>query len=111
MRPHFLVIGGQKCGTSWLQDNLSQHPRVWLPPIKEIHYFDQGNVGLYARLLGTSKRMRKARFYATQQLRAWLSGETHELRWAINYWLAYRDDEWYCGLFPNRPLGLPAVLF
>jgi hypothetical protein len=103
MRPHFLVIGGQKCGTSWLQDNLSQHPQVWLPPIKEIHYFDQGNVEFHVRFLGTSKRMRKARFYAAKQFRAWLSGDTHELWWAINYWLAYRDDNWYRSLFPDRP--------
>lgn len=36
--PTFLVIGGQKCGTSWLGHHLSQHPDVFLPP-GEVHYF------------------------------------------------------------------------
>jgi len=38
--PHFLCIGAQKAGTTWLHRNLVCHPDVWLPPIKEIHYFD-----------------------------------------------------------------------
>jgi hypothetical protein len=103
MRPHFLVIGGQKCGTSWLQDNLVQHPQIWLPPTKEVHYFDRGNVGLHLRLFGTSKRMRKARAYAAAQFQAWLSGEAHELGWSLYYWLGPRNDDWYRGLFPDRP--------
>lgn len=36
----FLVIGAQKAGTSWLWVNLRKHPQIWMPPIKEIHYFD-----------------------------------------------------------------------
>jgi hypothetical protein len=38
--PHFLCIGAHKSGTTWLYQNLRQHPAVWLPPIKELHYFD-----------------------------------------------------------------------
>jgi len=30
----------QKAGTSWLNEKLRQHPGLWLPPIKELHYFD-----------------------------------------------------------------------
>ena len=41
MFPHFLCIGAQKAGTTWLYDNLKQHPGVWLAPIKEIFYFDK----------------------------------------------------------------------
>lgn len=103
MRPNFLVIGGQKCGTSWLQDNLSQHPQVWLPPTKEIHYLDHGNSTLHTRLFSTSKRMRKARAYACAQLKAWASGRPHDLEWALRYWLGRRDDAWYGNLFPDWP--------
>ncbi len=39
MLPNFLIIGAQKCGTSWLHRMLSQHPRVWMPPDKELEYF------------------------------------------------------------------------
>lgn len=38
--PSFLCIGAQKAGTSWLYAQLRQHPDIWLPPIKELHYFD-----------------------------------------------------------------------
>lgn len=38
--PEFLCIGTQKAGTSWLFEQLRQHPEIWLPPIKELHYFD-----------------------------------------------------------------------
>jgi len=38
--PDFLVIGAQKAGTTWLFQNLRMHPQVWLPPEKEIHFFD-----------------------------------------------------------------------
>jgi hypothetical protein len=38
--PHFLCIGAQKAGTSWLFEKLMSHPAVWMPPIKELHFFD-----------------------------------------------------------------------
>jgi hypothetical protein len=38
--PHFLCIGAHKSGTTWLYENLKRHPAVWLPPIKELHFFD-----------------------------------------------------------------------
>lgn len=37
--PHFLVLGTQKGGTTSLQKLLAQHPGVYLPPCKEVHYF------------------------------------------------------------------------
>lgn len=38
--PDFVCIGAQKAGTTWLYDNLSTHPAVWLPPEKEMHFFN-----------------------------------------------------------------------
>lgn len=38
--PSFLCIGAQKAATSWLYKNLLEHPDVWMPPLKELHYFD-----------------------------------------------------------------------
>ena len=40
--PNFLVIGAQKSGSSWLASILRQHPDVFLPSSKEIHFFDGG---------------------------------------------------------------------
>ncbi|MFN3652262.1 MAG: sulfotransferase family protein [Armatimonadota bacterium] len=39
--PDFLGIGAQKSGTSWLDANLRHHPDVYLPPRKELHYWDR----------------------------------------------------------------------
>jgi hypothetical protein len=39
--PNFLCIGAQKAGTSWLYHQLNLHPDFWMPPIKELRYFDQ----------------------------------------------------------------------
>jgi hypothetical protein len=39
--PDFLCVGAQKGGTSWLYRQLATHPDFWMPPIKELHYFDK----------------------------------------------------------------------
>jgi Sulfotransferase family len=42
--PSFLCIGAQKAGTTWLFEQLIGHPEVWMPPVKELHYFDHRHV-------------------------------------------------------------------
>jgi hypothetical protein len=39
--PDFLCIGAQKAGTGWLYEQLRNHPDFWMPPMKELHYFDR----------------------------------------------------------------------
>ena len=39
LRPNFLVIGAQKAGTTALHGYLRQHPAVFSPDWKELHYF------------------------------------------------------------------------
>src|SRR5262245_30617021 len=39
--PDFLCIGLQKAATGWLYDQLQFHPEFWMPPIKELHFFDR----------------------------------------------------------------------
>ncbi len=39
--PDFFCIGAQKAGTGWLYEQLRDHPDFWMPPIKELHYFDR----------------------------------------------------------------------
>lgn len=38
--PSFLVIGAQKAGTTWLHEMLGEHPDVFLPSPKELHFLD-----------------------------------------------------------------------
>jgi Sulfotransferase family len=40
-RPDFLCVGVHKGGTTWLYQQLDSHPDFWMPPLKELHYFDQ----------------------------------------------------------------------
>lgn len=39
--PDFICIGAQKAGTTWLYRQLASHPDFWMPPRKEIHYFNE----------------------------------------------------------------------
>lgn len=39
--PNFLIIGAQKAGTTWLAEILNQHPDVFIPTQKEIHFFNK----------------------------------------------------------------------
>ena len=39
--PDFICFGAQKAGTGWLYEQLRPHPDFWMPPLKELHYFDR----------------------------------------------------------------------
>lgn len=41
--PNFLIVGGQKCGTSWLHSMLAQHPQTFMSKRKELFYFSKSN--------------------------------------------------------------------
>jgi len=44
--PNFMVIGGARCGTTWLHKILSSHSSVFLPEVKEPDYFNRRLVKL-----------------------------------------------------------------
>lgn len=44
MKPNFLVIGAAKAGTTWLYSCLYEHPEIYLPDIKELHFFSYESV-------------------------------------------------------------------
>lgn len=37
----FLVLGCQRCGTTWLDAALREHPEIYLPPQKQTYFFDR----------------------------------------------------------------------
>lgn len=102
--PHFLGIGAQKAATTWLDRCLRAHPGLWLPPIKELHYFTHRRVdlrpGLSGRLLGTDWVNRRLRRYLRRRL---LSDARYldpvGLRWDLRFFLGSRSDAWYASLF------------
>lgn len=38
--PSFVCVGLGRSGTGWLFDQLARHPDFWMPPIKELSFFD-----------------------------------------------------------------------
>ncbi len=112
MYPDFLCIGAQKSGTTWLHDNLVRHPQIWLPPVKEIHYFDRPYDPLTARLFGRAVRLRKGREHLRQTARRFATGQasSRDLAWARRYALGRRSDAWYGSLFEQRPGIVPGEI-
>lgn len=49
VHPNFLVIGAEKAGTTWLYARLAEHPDVYVPDTKEIHYFNEYDSNLNPR--------------------------------------------------------------
>lgn len=84
--PDFLVIGAQRAGTTWLHRVLSQHPELWLPPVKELHYFDRLDT---KRTILEPKERRRVGLKRLVSLDPWL----------FNYWFRRRSDRWYASLF------------
>lgn len=39
--PNFLYIGAEKAGSSWIYEILREHPQVYVPPAKDIQFFDK----------------------------------------------------------------------
>ncbi len=52
--PNFLIVGAQKAATTSIFDILNHHSEIYLPPEKEVHFFDypekiNKGIGYYAR--------------------------------------------------------------
>jgi hypothetical protein len=97
--PQFVVIGAQKSGTTWLYSNLKVHDGLWLPPEKELHYFDEKRYDR-SSLLGRIRRDRRWRRQFKHQvslLREDFSAD--HLRWSLRYLTRPPDDDWYLSLF------------
>ncbi|HDK26826.1 MAG TPA: hypothetical protein ENG48_07050 [Candidatus Atribacteria bacterium] len=40
MKPNFLYIGADKCGSTWIYKCLEAHPQVYVPVCKDLQFFD-----------------------------------------------------------------------
>ena len=103
--PDFFCIGAQKAGTTWLHENLRRHPGVWMPPVKELQYFNQIHVPGHR---AWTQRHRDG--HALRALKAHVRSATPDLR---HVRLLARitdpaiDDDWYRSIFAHagdRPL-------
>ena len=111
MPPHFISIGEQKAGTSWLYDQLCHHPEFAMPPVKELHYFDQiEQRGEPVRLRRKQdvkdlrRRVRRARVAGPQIAELGISpnrkAAVKQFRRAIRrHYVADKTHSWYRSLF------------
>ena len=109
LEKHFIGIGPQKTGTSWLARTLRRHPDVDIPRVKEIRYF-WVNQFLQSPSLGKmlfnkhwhykGKRSRLQR-YAKTHLKDVRRGKFKfsNVRWDLKYFFGGHSDNWYASLF------------
>ena len=99
--PDFLCVGAQKSGTTWLYENLKQQTEVWLPPLKEINFFN--------RLVfseGSAYSGRWARQSAISRLHNATKNTLIDDNW-LNFLFHFCkkdvDLEWYSNIYEKAP--------
>lgn len=55
--PNLFIVGAQKGGTTTLYETLKQHPQIFMPPIKEPHYFSRDRVIVDRDLIVTKEHV------------------------------------------------------
>lgn len=104
--PDFLCIGALKCGTTWLYRNLRAHPLVWLPPLKELNYFNIHHPTPFFDAAGQPATLRRRTAAEAPRLRA-AAGMTaarkrRDLASLAEIAAEPVDDAWYLRLFARR---------
>ena len=97
--PDFVCIGAQKAGTTWLYKNLNHHPDMWLPPVKEIHYFDR--VRINEVLLGEWEMPHKEGIF-NRYIKHQFPPDLNEIRWLRKYYQYRLSKNSYLNLFDDR---------
>jgi hypothetical protein len=105
MFPHFLCIGAQKAGTTWLHENLTQQSEIWLPPVKEIHFLDHAKPSFLHLAVSRFTHHKLARANARAKFLDLLRGRAAPAEARLALRLAYwpRDWAWYESLLPDDP--------
>ena len=94
---YFVCVGAQKAGTTWLSNLLSEHPDIFVTPVKEIHYFD--HVQGLTHKLSPYKRWSRFRKHLQNNLLSFNGTKHYQMRWFRNYLRGPISDEWYASLF------------
>jgi len=97
----FLSVGAMKAGTTWLYEQLKNHPDIYFTPEKEIHYF-ANKVGIENQL-DHRNRILKLKLVMEKYAKgnpSYLSKHLDEIYWYANF--AHSkiiSNEWYESLF------------
>lgn len=112
-KPTFLGIGAHKAGTSWLYQQLTDHPKVYMPPKKEIHFFDRSPDYLSPNTLSEPSPLLRPFKLETQDLRnmavdtarmtkCLLTGDFDKAKWYRKWLFGYYNEGWYASLFESH---------
>jgi Sulfotransferase family len=102
MYASFLGVGAQRAATTWLHHSLRRHPDLWLPPAKELHYFDWMAAGpsLIDRLTSENRLAMLWRQRVRGELRSALRrADLARIRREMSYELLPPSDSRYLGMF------------
>jgi hypothetical protein len=99
MLPNFLVIGAQKAGTTWLDRNLRVHSGIWLPPEKEIHYFDLPPIPFVLCAFAPNRGDRHWVITRIGAAYRKAKAQPQHAAWYRRCYLQPRTDHWYASLF------------
>lgn len=105
--PDFLGIGAPRAATTWLYNVLSTHPDIWLPPIKELHYFDVKDPCVDRssfRKKHILSRLKQNIAFATKPIWAefypdYASKIKIDISFDLKYFFGEANDRWYGSLF------------
>lgn len=105
--PDFLCIGIQKAGTTWLYNNLKNHPQVALPVFKELHFYDEIHLNVKRNIISRlfdkhwmNKWWRKTLVHSTYK--ALREFNLKRMLWLSFYFFYPRNHFWYKALFPTN---------
>lgn len=112
--PDFLGIGAPRAGTTWLWTTLRAHPQIWMPPRKELHFFDRPGKYPTARHL-QHEHLATRMFRFDRSGRKWwrvlgtdiyylMTGRNKfsEIPWLLRYHFSRVNDPWYLSLFEGH---------
>ncbi|MEL6553284.1 MAG: sulfotransferase [Cyanobacteria bacterium J06621_11] len=109
-KPNFLGIGVHKAGTSWLYQQLVDHSEVYMPPKKEIHFFDRSLRYLSPNMLAESSPFLRPFKLSSRDLgdaardvarivKHTLTGDFEKAAWYRKWVFGYYNEDWYASLF------------
>ena len=116
-KPDFLGIGAPRTGSSWLWLAMLEHPQIWMPPRKELHYFTRnekyptpGQLSkdyAWQRLFGRDQNCRKWKQELGKDVSRVLDGRMKwaDVPWLVRYYFGTVNNDWYFSLFSAAPPG------
>ena len=104
----FIGAGFQRCGTTWLYNQLKSNEEVYMPPKKELHYFDRSNKYSSNSDLNASslkKRLFSLRWYKIFRrdiLKSLRERNYKDTVFYLKWHLSNYNDRWYLNLFKEN---------